>query len=239
MQMSWGLFFFSKKPPPPPPPLPLSPSPPFPYCHSEPSQLGTECSPSSLCRHGPGCSGPQQPVDAVDAPTQRKCRGKLNFFHNILWNCHLINATVATTAQVLWTKTMMLTMTSIPALWSCAMLFCCGFFLKPDHCPLGNWMRLACSNHRGWRVFLVHLFLMTGQQSGWKGNRTGKFSTLLVHLCLRICPEKFPLSLSMHQCSTQLYSSRAYISGISLYLTECNQDSWITSASALRSYYWQ
>lgn len=57
--------------------------------------------------------------------------------------------------------------------------------LRPDQSPLLNWMRLARLNHRGCWVFLVHLSLMTGQWSGWRGNRTGKFSTLLGLLWLR------------------------------------------------------
>lgn len=39
----------------------------------------------------PRCSeAPSTPVDTEDAPTQRQCRGKLNFFHNTLWS-HFMN----------------------------------------------------------------------------------------------------------------------------------------------------
>lgn len=79
MQISWAVFIKECTPSPFPPA--------FTYCHSGPSQLGAERSPSSLCRHGPCCSGPQQPVDTEDAPTQRKCGGKLDFFHNTLRLC--------------------------------------------------------------------------------------------------------------------------------------------------------
>lgn len=43
--------------------------------------------------------------------------------------------------------------------------------LKPNYCPLRNQLRLARPNPRGCQLFLVHLSLMTGQQSGWRGNK--------------------------------------------------------------------
>lgn len=70
-------------------------------------------------------------------------------------------------------------MTSISVLWSRAIMLCCGFWSQ-----INLWMRLDSLNHRGWRVFLVHLSLMTGQRSGWRGNKMGKFSTLLGALWL-------------------------------------------------------
>lgn len=96
--------------------------------------------------------------------------------------------------------------------------------LKSDHCTLLNWMRVARSNHRGWRVFLVHLSLMTGQQSGWRGNRMGKFSTLLGLPWLRISPEKFPFFyFNAPVQSTDLFSDCWWHSTF----CKCQQIEWL------------
>lgn len=90
MQISWTLFFFFF--------FPRSTHPPFPRLHTVGRHSwGAERSPSSLCRHGLGCcGGTRQPSrDAGDASARRKCRGKLNFSHNSVRNCRLMNAAVA------------------------------------------------------------------------------------------------------------------------------------------------
>lgn len=92
------------------------------------------------------------------------------------------------------------------------------FFWSRINLPPLNWMRLARLNHRGWRVFLVHLSLMTGQRSGWRGNRAGKFSTLLGLLWLRVSviyPQRNNYSLSLPfnatvQC-TELFQQRRWL----------------------------
>lgn len=86
--------------------------------------------------------------------------------------------------------------------------------LKPDQSPLLNWMRLAHLNHRGWWVFLVHLSLMTGQSRGRRGNKMGKFSTLLGLLWLReavIYPRRNRTLLSLQH--TELFQQLAALHG--------------------------
>lgn len=87
-------------------------------------------------------------------------------------------------ARLTRTKTIRLTMTSISVFWRYHVMMLCFGFRSQINVPLLNWVRLDSLNHRGWWVFLVHLSLMTGQRSGWRGNRLGKFSTLLALLWL-------------------------------------------------------